>query len=95
MKPGRHSEFANGISLGLYRLNRWMTNAKHSDIPELTAFVTRLRQDVDAVLARLVLPYSQGQTRGRVNKLKRIKRSKYGCAHFDLLRQRAQYTAAS
>ncbi len=45
------------------------------------------------MLAGLVLPYSQGQTEGRVNKLKLIKRSMYGRANFDLLRQRARYAA--
>ena len=77
------------------RLDRWMADAEGCGIPELTAFVTKLRQDVEAVLAGLVLPYSQGQTEGRVNKLKLIKRSMYGRAKFDLLRQRARHTAAS
>ena len=76
------------------RLGGWMADAERSAIPELTAFVTKLRQGVEAVVAGLILPYSQGQTEGRVNKLKLIKRSMYGRANFDLLRQRARYAAA-
>ena len=37
-----------------------------------------LFQDMDAVVAAMVMPYSQGQTEGRVNKLKLIKSSMYG-----------------
>lgn len=41
------------------------------------------------------MPYSQGHTEGRVNKLKLIKRSMYGRGKFDLLRQRVLYAAAA
>jgi hypothetical protein len=44
--------------------------------------------DTDAVVAAMTLPYSQGQTEGRINKLKLVKRSMYGRGKFDLLRQR-------
>lgn len=44
----------------------------------------------------MILPYSQGQTEGRVNKLKFIKRSMYGRGKFDLLlRQRVLYASAA
>jgi len=52
-------------------------------------------QDIEAVAAAMVWPYSQGQTEGRINKLKLIKRSMYGGGKFDLLRQRVLYAAAS
>ncbi len=39
------------------------------------------------------LPYSNGQTEGQITKPKAIKRSMYGRAKFDLLRQRALYAA--
>ena len=42
----------------------------------------------------MILPYSQGQTEGRVNKLKLVKRSMYGRGKFDLLRQRVLYAAS-
>jgi transposase len=107
--PGLHPDIAGTIALldrftdlirnrdpehARERLDGWMADAERSSIPELVAFVTKLRQDADAVLAGLVLPFSQGQTEGRVNKLKLIKRSMYGRANFDLLRQRARYAAA-
>jgi transposase len=66
------------------QLDRWMADAEGAGLPELKAFVTKLRQDVEAVLAGLSLPYSQGQTEGRINKLKLIKRSMFGRAKFDL-----------
>ncbi|MCA1670528.1 MAG: ISL3 family transposase [Thermomicrobia bacterium] len=77
------------------QLEQWMTEAAGTNVPELTAFVTKLRQDASAVVAALTLPYSQGQTEGRVNRLKLIKRSMYGRAKFDLLRQRVLYADAS
>ena len=71
-----------------------MEKAKKFGVPELKAFAIKLGQDKEAVLAAMILPYSQGQTEGRVNKLKLIKRSMYGRGKFDLLRQRALYEAS-
>jgi transposase len=62
-----------------------MEEAKESGILELKAFAAKLRQDMEAVVAAMVMPYSQGQIEGRVNKLKLIKRSMYGRGKFDLL----------
>lgn len=72
-------------------LEQWTAQAIAAGVPELQAFVTKLRQDWDAVLAALTLPYSQGQTEGQVNRLKLLKRSMYGRAKFDLLRGRVWY----
>lgn len=77
------------------QLDPWIAEAAGSGLPEFTAFVTKLCQDLDAVLAGLQLPRSQGQTEGQINKLKSIKRSMYGRANFDLLKQRILYKAAS
>jgi len=77
------------------QLEQWMRATAETNVPELQAFVTKLRQDVAAVVAALTLPYSQGQTEGRVNRLKLIKRSMYGRAKFDLLRQRVLYVSTS
>jgi transposase len=74
------------------QLEEWTEQAKASGIAELKAFAVRLLQDTDAVVAAMVLPYSQGQTEGRVNKL--VKRSMYGRSTFDLLRQRVLYAAS-
>ncbi len=69
-------------------LDSWLTAAEASAVPELGSFVAGLRRDIDAVRAALSLPWSQGQVEGQVNRLKLIKRSMYGRANFDLLRQR-------
>jgi hypothetical protein len=42
----------------------------------------------------MVMSYSQGQTEGRINKLKLVKRSMYGRGEFDLLRQHVLYAAS-
>jgi transposase len=77
------------------RLEEWIGEAKASGVAELKAFAVKLFQDMEAVMAAMVLPYSQGQTEGRINKLKLIKRSMYGRGKFDLLRQRVLYAATS
>jgi hypothetical protein len=43
-------------------LQQWMEEAKESEIPELKAFAAKLLQDLEAVVAAMVWPYSQGQT---------------------------------
>ena len=55
----------------------------------------KLFQDVDAVVAAMVMPYNQGQTEGWLNKLKLIKRQMYGRGKLDLLRQRVLYASAA
>ncbi len=77
------------------RLEEWLTEAARSGVPELRAFGTKLRQDLAAVTAALTSPYSQGQTEGRITQLKLIKRSMYGRAKFDLLRQRVLYASSA
>jgi transposase len=76
------------------QLEEWTQRTKASGIAELKAFAVKLLQDTEAVVAAMVLPYSQGQTEGRVNKLKLIKRSMYGRGNFDLLRHRVLYAAS-
>jgi transposase len=88
-KEGRSGEQARR------RLQEWTDQAKASGIAELKAFAVKLLQDMEAVVAAMVLPYSQGQTEGRVNKLKLVKRSMYGRGKFDLLRQRVLYESAA
>jgi transposase len=75
------------------RLEEWTEWANASGIAELKAFAVKLLQDKEAVLAAMLLPYSQGQTEGRVVKL--IKRSMYGRGKFDLLKQRVLYASAA
>ena len=76
------------------QLEEWTERAKASGIAELKAFAVKLLQDTEAVVAEMILPYSQGQTEGRINELKLIKRSMYGHGNFDLLRQRVLYAAS-
>ena len=74
-------------------LRGWMEQAVRSGIPELKSFVTGIERDYDAVHAALRLPWSQGITEGKVNKLKTLKRVMYGRAGFALLRQRLLHDA--
>jgi transposase len=76
------------------RLEEWIGEAKASGVAELKALAVKLVQNRKAVVAAMVLPYSQGQTEGRINKLKFVKRSMYGRDKFDLLRQRVLYAAS-
>lgn len=69
-------------------LDQWLHAAFHSGIPELRAFVSKLRQDQAAVQAGLTLKWNNGIVEGHVNRLKFLKRSMYGRANFDLLRLR-------
>jgi len=75
-------------------LDAWLEAAARSRIAELVSFARGLRRDENAVAAALRSPYSQGQTEGRVNRLKMLKRQTYGRANFDLLRRRVLYHAA-
>jgi len=74
-------------------LRSWMGQAIESGIPELGSFVNGIERDDDAVHAALRLPWSQGITEGKVNKLKTLKRVMYGRAGFPLLRHRLLYAA--
>ena len=58
---------------------------------EWRAFVRKLRQDQVAVQAGLTLKWNNGPLEGHINRLKLLKRSMYGRANFDLLRQRVLY----
>jgi transposase len=74
-------------------LRSWMLQAGTCGIPELGSFVAGVERDYDAVHAALRLPWSQGITEGKVNKLKTLKRVMYGRAGFPLLRQRLLHDA--
>jgi transposase len=68
--------------------------AKASGVAEVRAFAVKLLQDTEAIVAAMILPYSQGQTEGKVNKLELVKRPMYGRDEFDLLRQRVLYAVS-
>ena len=73
---------------GEERLDGWLQEASSSDLPELQHFAAGIQRDKAAVQAGLSLPYNNGPVEGHINRLKLIKRSMYGRAQFDLLRQR-------
>jgi transposase len=70
------------------QLDHWLEQASTSEFPELVSFATGIKRDYAAVKAALDSPYSTGPVEGNINRLKFIKRSMYGRANFDLLRQR-------
>ncbi len=57
----------------------------------LQSFATRIEQDYAAVRAALENEWSNGQTEGQINRLKRLTRQRYGRVNFDLRRQRVLY----
>ena len=78
---------------GSTELEQWLVDAEASEVREIRQFVHKVRQDEAAVREGCTLEWSNGQTEGQDTKLKAIKRSMYGRAKFDLLRQRALYVA--
>jgi len=69
-------------------LQAWLEKASLCEVQELKVLAKGLRRDIDAVIAGVTLPWSNGQTEGQVNRLKMIKRQGYGRDGFDLLRRR-------
>ncbi len=70
----------------------WMADAHRSTVREVRQFARNLRNDEAAVRNALVYEHSNGQVEGQVHRLKLIKRSMYGRANFDLLRQRVLHS---
>jgi hypothetical protein len=74
------------------RLGAWTAAASAAGLPELRSFTTGIKNDYNAVLAGLTLPYNSGAVEGNVNRIKMIKRQMYGRATFPLLRKRVLLT---
>ena len=82
-------EFANMLrEHKAEKLAAWLESAKKACLAELRSFANGIERDLAAVTAGISLPWSNGQVEGQVNRLKFIKRSMYGRAKFDLLKQR-------
>ena len=83
------SDFA-GMARELHgqHLDTWITQARASAITQLAGFAEGLGKDYDAVRNGLTLPWSNGPTEGAVNRIKMVKRQKFGRASFPLLRKR-------
>jgi transposase len=78
LMSGRHGE----------RLDDWITQVEHDELPALRSFAAGLKRDHTAVVNGLTLPYSSGAVEGTINRIKMLKRQMYGRASFDLLRRR-------
>jgi transposase len=52
------------------------------------SFAIGVDKDIDAVRNAIISPWSNGQTKGQITKLKLIKRQMYGRAKIDLLQAR-------
>jgi transposase len=77
------------------KLDAWLQDCLETRITPLCNFAIGLQQEYVSIRVALELPWSNGQTEGRVNRLKFIKRQMYGRAHFDLLRLRVLYSSGS
>jgi transposase len=87
---GHVSAFAEMMAnlTGSSDLDKWLAAVEADDQPELRSFATGIRNDKEAVINGLTLPYNSGRVEGTVNKIKMIKRQMYGRAGFSLLRKR-------
>ena len=74
------------------QLSNWLAQAAQSP---LASFAAGLRRDLAAVQAACSSPWSQGQVEGQINRLKLLKRQRYGRAGFPLLRSRVLVTGSS
>lgn len=70
------------------RLQLWIGQALRSSVAELGSCAKGLLLDFTAVATGISIPWSSGQTEGRVSLLKLIKRTMYGRVGFAFLSQR-------
>jgi transposase len=63
----------------------WIEAARQSLV---ASFANGVAADEAAVRAAITLPWSNGQTKGQITKLKLVKRQMYGRAKIDLLQAR-------
>ncbi len=75
------------------QLDAWLERAEASAAAAFRNFAASLRRDEAAVRAGMSLPWSTGPVEGEINRLKMIKRTMFGRAKLDLLRQRVLYAA--
>ena len=74
---------------GSQDLEAWLTAIQADDgQPDLRSLATGIRNDQQAVINGLTLPWSSGKVEGTASKIKMIKRQMYGRAGFGLLRKR-------
>jgi transposase len=75
------------------QLDGWLDRASASEVAPFRRFAGSLRRDYAAVYAGVALPWSTGPVEGHINRLKLIKRTMFGRAKLDLLRQRVVHAA--
>jgi len=80
------AEILTGLHGGL--LDGWIAAVEDDDQPHLHSFARGLKQDYDAVINGLTLPWNSGVVEGNVNRIKMLKRQMYGRASYPLLRKR-------
>ena len=59
----------------------------------LARFAASLRRDFEAINAALELPWTTSPVEGQISRLKMLKRTMYGRAGFELLRDRVFHAA--
>lgn len=75
---------ARGIVTGILRSSNpglvedWIDDAIETELVELVRFAQILHRDLDAVKNAAEFPWSNGQAEGQINRLKTLKRAKYG-----------------
>lgn len=69
-------------------LVRWMKRYWKTDIQSLKTFIIGIKRDFQAVRNTIKLNITNGITEGFVNKLKVVKRSMYGKAGLELLKNK-------
>jgi transposase len=74
-------------------IDRWLDDARRSEISSIQTFAASLLQDVAALRAALTTSWSNAQAEGQITRLKLVKRQMYGRANFDLLRRRVLLAA--
>jgi transposase len=72
----------------LQRLQPWIEKAMASPFSFLVQFARTLRRDLPAVERSITMPWSSGPLEGQINRLKMVKRQRYGRAGFPLLKAR-------
>ncbi len=94
-------DLADGIAVAK-RLNLLLRRKSHESLDAVLAdaagtpiaeFAASLRRDLAAVQAALDLPWTTSPAEGQINRLKMLKRTKYGRAGFPLLRAHVLHAA--
>jgi transposase len=70
------------------QLEPWLARAATNALTPCRRFAKGLRADMAAVQAAVTWPWSQGPIEGQINRLKRLKRQRFGRARLDRLARR-------